>query len=420
MSTKPQVSRRLEIIDAMRGLAVIAMLILHSAHGWVQPELRTGPAWYWITSIGGLSAPLFFLVTGISLGLRWQGPEGAGTRHEVARGLSLLVLGYLLRVQMWLIDVPALLDPRLLGPAMLLCGGYLGLYRAGTRWAPGNTLWPTTAIATGIAWVASVSPTDLKRLLRFDVLQGLGLSLVVLALVVHGARSAQARIARAAVLGAVVLGLTPVLRSTLPGVIPPAAAAALGPFAPGAPGGWAMFPLAPWSAYACVGMVVGTHLQGGVDPAARTRRMFLWAAIGATIAGGASETWPHVARWIDRTPLIATVIRVAYRCGLGLASAGLAFAASRRPGPARALVSLGQGSLWVYWIHLEFTFGALGTPARKALTYRSWAILLGALVAAMLVVAWLRGRHRETRPGRRPTSTRSGLSKGVTNLGQGA
>ena len=46
MSTNTPHATRLEFVDAQRGLAVLLMLWMHTADGWLQPELKAGAEQY--------------------------------------------------------------------------------------------------------------------------------------------------------------------------------------------------------------------------------------------------------------------------------------------------------------------------------------------------------------------------------------
>ena len=72
MSTKAQVdqagtgqSGRLEFVDVARGLAVVLMIWMHTADGWLLPSLRSGQIWALIRAIGGMAAPMFLLLAGL-------------------------------------------------------------------------------------------------------------------------------------------------------------------------------------------------------------------------------------------------------------------------------------------------------------------------------------------------------------------
>ena len=125
MSTKAQATSRLAFIDVLRGVGVVLMIQLHTSHGWIRPDLRTGGLWQATQFWGGLAAPIFLTLAGVSFGLRMAHAHARGQEphygQELRRALQLIVLGYLLRLQMWFIDAGGFARPSTyLAQALLL------------------------------------------------------------------------------------------------------------------------------------------------------------------------------------------------------------------------------------------------------------------------------------------------------------
>ncbi len=97
-------------LDRMRGIAVCLMVAWHLCDGWIAEAHRHGDGWSRLRVLGGMAAPLFLFVTGASAGLGTR--DGRSVGRAVRRGLELLVLGFLLRMQSWAIDRGALFEPR--------------------------------------------------------------------------------------------------------------------------------------------------------------------------------------------------------------------------------------------------------------------------------------------------------------------
>ena len=391
-AVKPPRSSRLEFVDGLRGIAVLFMLVLHSAHGWLHPDFKSGSVGYWINSIGGMAAPLFFLLTGIGLGLRVSGKRPPSARAELARGAGLIVLGYLLRVQMWQLDRRAFMEPSNLAAGALLAGGYLLVYRGWLRFgraepAAGTLAMGVAASGVGLAAALHVAPASFPNLLRFDVLQGLGLTGILLAAPLARFDSRWARGLSAATLGALILVFTHPLRAWVPGPLPAAIAAPIA-YWPNPAGGapWAMFPLFPWAAYAAFGALVGGYLAH-----VGSARLLPLGVLGAALALLTSENITWIVQTLAVHPALTQPMRVGYRLGLGLALLWAAGGLAQLGGwPQRWLVELGRASLWVYWLHLEFTFGIAAKPIHAKLNLSQWALHLGALVVAMMAVAQIR------------------------------
>ena len=62
-------SNRLRYLDWMRGLAAFIMLQGHVMDGWLRPQDRSGE-WFWLSQfLGGLPAPIFLFLVGVSLAI---------------------------------------------------------------------------------------------------------------------------------------------------------------------------------------------------------------------------------------------------------------------------------------------------------------------------------------------------------------
>jgi fucose 4-O-acetylase-like acetyltransferase len=85
---------------------------------------------------------------------------------------------------------------------------------------------------------------------------------------------------------------------------------------------------------------------------------------------------------------------------LALCGACAAFSAWL-PALVAPLDTLGRASLLVYWLHLEFAFGAASSAFSKSLGIAPWAVGSAGLVIAMWLVAQFRvglGRGRPREP----------------------
>src|SRR5215467_1012077 len=97
----------------MRGLGVLIMLQGHVLDSWVRPQDRSGE-WFWLSQfLGGLPAPIFLFLVGVSLALVLDRlrSKGAGSlsmvQRVVKRGSFILLLAYAFRVEQFLIWYPA-------------------------------------------------------------------------------------------------------------------------------------------------------------------------------------------------------------------------------------------------------------------------------------------------------------------------
>lgn len=419
MSTDAQTHERLDLVDAQRGLAVVLMIWMHTADAWLEPSLKHGRGWDAVRSIGGLAAPTFLLLVGLSLALGWERRRTAAgvsgwSRGELARGLQLIVLGYGLRLQLWVVDAGGFRQPGGLIGSLLLVTAYVAWYRGLGHWsaraACARELLVGTA-AFALAWSSVLArqppPTSL---LRVDVLQAIGASIAVLALL-------RGPLSRQPVLGplfGIAVGLaTPWFKSWVPGPLPVPVASYLAQWPPGPNQRIAsLFPLFPWLSYPLIGSAVGCYLARAASRRTVSRAVLRLTLLGLLFALIACEPLPLAGGLLRSHPGLADLSRVVYRVGIALLLGGLGFALVRTI--ARApLVLLGRTSLFVYWVHLQLAFGAVASPIAHELGFQSWLFGFGVLVVVMTVLASVWSRLRGGGPDPRtnaPESSTPGFS----------
>jgi uncharacterized membrane protein len=407
VSTKAPAQKRLAFVDSLRGLAVVFMVPLHTSHGWVRLDARQGDVWNASQFFGGLAAPIFLTLTGVSLGLQWADAQARGRKprftNDLARGFRLILLGYLLRLQMWVLDGGGYASPRAyLGQALLLGAYGLAYYAVGllpTRPARAIalTLLAIAPFTLGLHQVAVHFPERARNLLRVDVLQCIGAALVVLTALAAARRSQFSDMKLYCVAAVCIALITAWVRNLLPGALPEALAGYLGQWTP-APGKpvIGLFPLFPWLAYALEGAALGLFWGRAESDAEIEASLVGLVAVGAFVALLTSESWSPVFRLLRDQVWLTQPLRVAYRMGLVLMLFGVAFAARQRlPSASHAsspppLTVLGRASLLIYWVHLEFAFGAAAAPFARRLELRGWAVGSLVLLSAMWLLAYVR------------------------------
>lgn len=417
-------SQRLPFVDWTRGFAVLAMVLWHSADGWLRPELKTGEGFFLLRFVGGLAAPGFLLLAGMGAALAVRTPRDAAHAAQLrlanlARGFEIMLLGYVLRLQTWLIDAAAVRQLHTLRAWLPLGAGYAALF-----WAARNVLrsprsslaWaaPGVALAAlGLSQIEAVAPGRLARLLQVDVLQAIGASLMLLAWITPLARRRGLALG-----GGVAIALaTPFVWAALPGPLPRPIAAYFARFAPlpGAPAP-ALFPLFPWFAYACLGAALGCWLREArarahpasalSAPRQRSRDVdslvLRSMLIGACVAVLTSEAHSGIQALMAASPASVQPLRVAFRVGMLTTLLGVGLVVATRP-VSRAFLDLGRASLRVYWFHLPFAYGLLGHPLRGRLDYGQYALVAPLLLVAMWGLSRIRlpaKRGSPERPGR--------------------
>ena len=362
MPTSP--AHRLAYIDWMRGLACVLMFQTHCYDSWLNAEARKTTFFMWSQLGGTLPAPLFLFLAGISFALVTEKLRQKGlapnriAQKTIRRGAEILGLGLLFRLQEYVIA---------------------------WGWAP---------------W---------SDLLRVDILNTIGVSMMLMGGVCWIVRmlGPAARIRQ--VLGVTAGGvamlislLTPLLWTTWrPRWLPwPIESYIDGVHNLGQPQAW-LFPIFPWTAFAFAGLAIGFLLLS--DWAGR-REAAVFAMAGA---GGVGLI--YLARWMDARPERLYAIYDFWhtspnffliRVGLLLAILAATYAWCRWGAGQwgfSPLIQLGQTSLLVYWVHIEFVYGRLSIVPKHAVGIRTASLGLLTIFLAMLLLSILRTKWKERR-----------------------
>jgi uncharacterized membrane protein len=356
--------KRLAYIDWMRGLACVLMFQTHAYDSWMSPEAKKSSSVIAWSRLGGtLPAPLFIFLAGVSFALmterlREKGIErSAIAKQTIRRGAEIFGMGLLFRVQEFALGHP---------------------------WSP---------------W------TDL---LRVDVLNILGLSMMLMGVLCWATGDGAVAIARTRTLAAALFAtvtvamLTPPLWTThRPKFLPwPLESYINGVHNLGTPQA-GLFPIFPWTAFAFSGLAAGFILQ---SQWARQRETLTFFS-----AGAAGLVFVVIARWLDAEPKQLYSVYDYWhtspsffliRVGMLLLILTASYAwcrwgtRQRRPGQwgFSPLIQMGQASLLVYWVHIEFVYGRVSILPKHAESIRSASLGLLAISLAMLFLAYLRTR----------------------------
>jgi uncharacterized membrane protein len=353
-------SRRLAYIDWMRGLACLLMFQDHCYDSWLAPAARDSDVFRWSRLLGTMPAPLFIFLCGISSALvterLWEKgvARDAIARQTIWRGFLIYLAGVLFRVQEYALGFPK---------------------------AP---------------W------TDL---LRVDVLNILGISMMLMGAVCWLATSQRvdvtrrATIAGSVVVAAITAMVTPVLYTThrlyfLPW---PIESYIDGVHTFQAPQPW-LFPIFPWIAFAFAGLAIGLFLF--TDFAKRSEsRTFLFLGGTGVLCGAVSIA-------VDLAPVHLYAVYdywhtspqfLLMRCGILLVMMFAAYVwcewgwAQKGFSP---VIQLGKTSLLVYWVHIEFVYGRLSILPKLRCTVAQATVGLLVICAAMLALSIFRTRWK--------------------------
>jgi uncharacterized membrane protein len=354
-------SSRLAYIDWMRGLACVLMFQTHCYDSWLSPSARQGKFFMYSQLGGTFPAPLFLFLAGVSFALvtgklcKKNLPTAQIARSTILRGAEIFWFGLLFRLQEYVIA---------------------------WGWAP------------------------LSDLLRVDVLNTIGMSMMLMGVVCwmvlavrRGTYSRVALMLSAAGTAVVISLLTPPLWTTWrPDWLPwPMESYINGVHNLGAPQAW-LFPIFPWSAFAFAGLAVGFFLQSEWARQREASSFFAFAIAGLVAVG--------VAYWLDHGPhqvyavydywhtspnfflarlgMLLVIVAASYAwCRWGAALVGFS-----------PLIQLGQASLLVYWVHLDFVYGRASILPKRSVSIRTASGGLLLIFLAMLLLAFLRTRMK--------------------------
>lgn len=142
-------AHRLGWLDWQRGLAVLFMIEVHVVNAWTSAEAASGALHVTLKLIGGFAAPGFLFMAGLaqaladaSLAHKGVSPAARWRQHAM-RGLWVLGVAYGFRLAEYL-----------LGFAFLVPGGWRGLFRVDVLNVIGVSLVLTAAVALGRSWRA--------------------------------------------------------------------------------------------------------------------------------------------------------------------------------------------------------------------------------------------------------------------------
>jgi uncharacterized membrane protein len=376
MSAAPGSKARLAYIDWMRGLACLLMFQTHCYDAWLGGPARQSRFFMYSQLGGTFPAPLFLFLAGISFALvtnkllqkNLAPPQIA--RSTIRRGAEIFGFGLLLRLQEYLIswgwapksDLLRVDILNTIGLSMMLMGVlcWIVLSLMGER----ETMWGQPPSA--------VQPGEARR------------------------HTANRSLVIAAICTALAISfLTPLLWTTWrPSFLPwPLESYINGVHNLGTPQPW-LFPIFPWAAFAFVGLAVGFILQSPWTRAREARVFISLGVVGVVLI--------ELSRWLDALPyqlypvydywhtspqfflirvgMLMLILTGTYAwCRWGLAQWGFS-----------PLIQLGQASLLVYWVHIEFVYGRFSILTKHAQTIAGATLGLAIIFLSMLALAYIR------------------------------
>jgi hypothetical protein len=249
------------------------------------------------------------------------------------------------------------------------------------------------------SWALSPG-SSLHGLLKVDILNIMGPSIVGAAWVWQLGSSTWRRAAWLATATVAVAMLTPIVRTAtwLDPLLPDPLETYLRPGR-----GLATFALFPWAAFVTAGSVCGLAIHAaGVARAGQVAVGCLVAGLALAMGGYALSFRPSIYQqsffWTTSPAFLCM------RVGVLVLTVAIAWAWDRRPWrllPWSPLEVLGASSLFVYWIHIELVYGFIATPLKHALSFSqvflAFALFSGAMLGVTIWKNRIMARHARTR-----------------------
>ena len=351
--------KRQPFIDVHRGLVVVLMVMHHTIDAWIRSGDRHGQLYRALRTLGGLPAPGFLFLAGLSSALvlarerTREVPASARARQGLRRGMYILGLAFAFRFVSF----------------------FAGL----------NDLayWPI--------------------MFRVDILNCMGVSLALVGVLCALPKSGRTSAFVATLLGLAFLLPAPLVwgrHLTFPTEL-------LGHYVAGT-GPLVLFPVFPCLAFAAFGFVAGESLARLLEDDPDAARVRAWARgwglaglalwLGAAALDHASIHLFPSYDWWNASPAYMTM-----RLGIQLLVLWLcAETATRYPAPIHAkdpLQLVGRHSLAIYVIHVELVYGRYTSPLHGLLSLRGAIAAMAGMNVVMYGLAQLvEWRDRRARP----------------------
>jgi uncharacterized membrane protein len=389
----PGPSSRLAYIDWLRGLACLLMFQTHCYDAWLGGPARNSTFFMWSQLGGTFPAPLFLFLAGTSFALVTDKLVKKGlsanqtAKTTIRRGAEVFAFGLLFRLQEFAISLGWAPRSDLFRVDIL---NTIGI----SMMLMGVVCWAVLGMIDGTRGAGRPRPGWAGEGTRPYVVRGeagvlahpnMGTVLIIVSLAV-----------------AIAISMSTPLLWTIwrPRFLPWQLETYInGVHNLGTPQAW-LFPIFPWTAFAFAGLAFGFILTG--DFAKNLGSRFY------TVAGAAGIALIYVSKFLDsrkwqlypvydywhtspnffmiRVGMLLLLVVFAYAwCRWGLGQRGFS-----------PLIQLGNTSLLVYWVHIEFVYGRFSILPRRSLTIAGASggllIIFLAMLALSLGRTWTKGR----------------------------
>jgi uncharacterized membrane protein len=331
-------SQRLPYLDWLRGLAAITMLQGHVFHSFLRKDLRQGGAYQLSQFAGGMPPAIFLFLLGVTFAFLMDSqerkgvPAGRRVLASMRRSGYIFAVAFLFRLQLWVVSI-------------------------------------------------DISPwTDLFRV---DVLNVMGLSLLLLS-VMAVFRTVE-RIRLCAILGVAIAIASPIVSgldwSGVPGFV-------RFYFIPD----HLNFGIFPWAAFVAFGMSAGSIVRRlRSDEVMPAMQWFGWGGLALafgcwSVSGMGLSIYPNSDFWLNSPSLIMI------KLGVILMLLAFSYVWNLQIAPERWnwVRQFGLTSLLVYWVHVELVYGRTFGYFKESLTVPQTVTVAIVVVLAMLALSVFR------------------------------
>jgi uncharacterized membrane protein len=338
--------KRFPFLDWMRGLAVLVMIQCHTINSFTRMDLRESGPYVLSQFVGGMAAPLFLLMAGMTTAFQMESLERREPSPWRRWAISLRRAGYILTIAFtfrftnWLFSMPHASAAELTKVDILNCMG------------------------VGMAALAVAAVFEGNERIRFAVLAGVAIA------------------AASPLMANLDWSGTPKLLQEY--LVP-------GP-------GRGRFPFFPNVAYIAFGQAIGALVKRTAEE--RVDRLMQWSMlIGFSMIFIAQyfsnlpySLYRNANFWTD-SPALVTI-----RVGICLMTLAGAYLWTEYCAGARWswMQAMGKNSLMVYWVHVMIVYGSLVQPLKRTLSVEQSAVatIIVTLMMVLLSALWLRWKSR--------------------------
>ena len=340
------VKQRFPFLDWMRGLAILVMIQCHTFNSLVRLDLRNGGPYIISQFVGGMAAPLFLFMAGMTFGFQ---------RDSLDR-------------------------------------------RVPDRWGRLRGALKRSAYIMGIAfafrtsnYIASIPHPQLEEIFRVDILNSMALAMFFFAFAAAFDWSGRMRFAVGGALA--IAAVSPIVGSWNWAGVPQIVTDYL---APGVDRG--RFPFFPTASYIGFGLAAGMLVKRAADGMDRLMQWTALAGLGLIVVaeyfsnvpyslyGNLSDFWRNspglilIRAGVSMALLVAAYVWTEYAAGRGWSW----------------MQTLGKNSLMVYWVHIMLVYGNIAKPIKRTLSIPAAAFAVIVVTAAMVALseAWMRYKAR--------------------------